>query len=175
MTALSKTTFSTPLGEMLAVASEKGLCLLTFTEEQPFISHYLQHYYPTARLQNTLSETLKQTKSWLKAYFAKHPKLETFPPFDLQGSQKARAILKALYRVPFGKTKTYGELAKTQNPNSSPRAVGGIVGRNPIAIMIPCHRIIGKDGTLRGFRSGLERKQWLLKHESITLPLGRLD
>ena len=81
-----------------------------------------------------------------------------------------------LTKIPFGETRSYGQLAKRlNNPNGS-RAVGLANGRNPIAIIVPCHRVIGADGSLTGFGGGIERKEWLLSHEGLpgtrALPLG---
>jgi len=86
-------------------------------------------------------------------------------PLHLQGTQFQQRVWRALTEIPYGATWSYGELAKRiGNPNAS-RAVGLANGRNPISILVPCHRVIGADGSLTGYGGGLQRKQWLLAHE----------
>ena len=90
-------------------------------------------------------------------------------PLRLVGTKFQRRVWQGLTEIPFGKTWSYGQLAKRlDNPNAC-RAVGLANGRNPIAIIVPCHRVIGADGTLTGFGGGLNRKQWLLAHEGVTV------
>lgn len=92
----------------------------------------------------------------------------------LQGSEFDRKIWYALYQIPFGTYRTYGELARSlgKGPGAA-RAVGGAAGRNPIAIIVPCHRLVGQDRSLTGFGMGLWRKRWLLEHEGA-YPLPEL-
>ena len=71
--------------------------------------------------------------------------------------------------IPFGQTLSYGQLAETLQPPTSPRAIGNAVGRNPISIVLPCHRVVGSRGDLTGFAGGLDRKEWLLTHEGAIL------
>lgn len=101
----------------------------------------------------------------LQAYFA--GELIDFDfPMELRGSDFQRRVWAALCEIPYGQTISYGELARwVGNPKAS-RAVGLANGRNPIAIVVPCHRVIGADGSLTGYGGGLERKVWLLEHEA---------
>jgi methylated-DNA-[protein]-cysteine S-methyltransferase len=88
-------------------------------------------------------------------------------PLRMQGTEFQQRAWRSLMQIPYGKTRSYGEQAKSiGNPNAS-RAVGLANGRNPIAIVVPCHRVIGADGSLTGFGGGLERKRWLLAHEGL--------
>ena len=88
-------------------------------------------------------------------------------PMRMQGTEFQRRVWNVLREIPFGETMSYGQLAKRiAQPNAS-RAVGLANGRNPIAILVPCHRVIGADGSLTGYGGGLERKQWLLAHEGL--------
>jgi methylated-DNA-[protein]-cysteine S-methyltransferase len=88
-------------------------------------------------------------------------------PLALNGTEFQRRVWRALTEIPYGKTWSYGEQARRiGNPKAS-RAVGLANGRNPIAIVVPCHRVIGADGSLTGFGGGLERKRWLLAHEGL--------
>lgn len=112
---------------------------------------------------------LLQTKSWLDGYFlGEAPEMTV--PLAAEGTSFQKMIWKFLGQIPYGATCTYGELAKKAaaalgREKMSSQAVGGAVGRNPISILIPCHRCIGSDGSLTGYAWGLERKQWLLAHE----------
>lgn len=103
-------------------------------------------------------------RSQLRAYFA--GELVNFA-LDLQprGTTFQRRVWSALCAIPYGSTTTYGRLASELGDPRGPRAVGLANGRNPIAIIIPCHRVIGADGSLTGYGGGLERKKWLLEHE----------
>ncbi len=109
-----------------------------------------------------LPDTIRQ----LEEYFAGCRR--TFDlPLRLQGTEFQRRVWNALKEIPYGVTWSYGELAaRIDNPNAS-RAVGLANGRNPISILVPCHRVIGADGSLTGYGGGLERKQWLLAHEGL--------
>jgi methylated-DNA-[protein]-cysteine S-methyltransferase len=109
-----------------------------------------------------LAETVRQ----LKEYFA-GTRREFDLPLRLEGSPFQKRVWRELGEIPYGATWSYGQLAKRiGNPNAS-RAVGLANGRNPISILVPCHRVIGADGTLTGYGGGLERKRWLLAHEGF--------
>jgi methylated-DNA-[protein]-cysteine S-methyltransferase len=100
----------------------------------------------------------------LEAYFA--GSRETFDvPLDLQGTDFQRRVWAGLLEIPYGETMSYGELARRVARPGASRAVGLANGRNPVAIIVPCHRVIGADGTLTGYGGGLDRKVWLLDHE----------
>jgi methylated-DNA-[protein]-cysteine S-methyltransferase len=111
----------------------------------------------------------------LDAYFA--GELEAFDvPMALHGTDFQKRVWDELTRIPFGETISYSELARRLGDLKLVRAVGTANGRNPISIIIPCHRVIGADGSLVGYGGGLERKEWLLEHEAVTsgrrLPVG---
>jgi methylated-DNA-[protein]-cysteine S-methyltransferase len=100
----------------------------------------------------------------LEAYFA--GSRETFDvPLDLHGTDFQRRVWAGLLEIPYGETMSYGELARRVARPGASRAVGLANGRNPVAIIVPCHRVIGADGTLTGYGGGLDRKVWLLDHE----------
>ncbi|HXA36272.1 MAG TPA: methylated-DNA--[protein]-cysteine S-methyltransferase [Steroidobacteraceae bacterium] len=88
-------------------------------------------------------------------------------PLRLQGTDFQRRVWRELTEIPYGETWSYGELAKRIDSPSASRAVGLANGRNPIAILVPCHRVIGADGSLTGYGGGLDRKRWLLAHEGL--------
>lgn len=106
-----------------------------------------------------------ETRRQMAAYFA--GELTEFDlPLAMRGTEFQQQVWRELQNIPFGVTISYGELAnRVGNPNSS-RAVGSANGRNPISIIVPCHRVIGSNGKLTGYGGGMERKEWLLAHES---------
>lgn len=107
---------------------------------------------------------------WLDVYFSgKAP--DFTPPLHVSGTEFQRKVWDFLLTIPYGHTMTYGEIAR--NVSSSPRAVGGAVGKNRVSLIIPCHRVIGHDGSLTGYGGGIERKEWLLRHEGATWTSGR--
>lgn len=105
----------------------------------------------------------ERAKDWLDRYFAGERPDPSELPIAPVGTAFQRAVWRRLREIPYGGLTTYGELAK--GLASSARAVGSAVGRNPISIIVPCHRVVGADGGLTGYAGGVERKQWLLKHE----------
>lgn len=146
-----------PLGQLTLVASEKGLCgvyMENHTEAR--INHNLWVENP-ARFPDVITQ--------LNAYFAR--KRRTFDlPLDLCGTSFRLRAWNALLQIPYGKTLSYGEQAALINHPKAVRAIGLANGKNPISIIVPCHRVIGKDGTLTGYGGGLERKRFLLDLES---------
>ena len=157
--------FDAPLGPMVAIASEKGLCLLEFGDRRMLESEF-------ADLQKRLSAVLLPGKNefteeavrQIQEYFAGTRK--TFSvPLHAPGTEFQQRVWAALREIPFGEMRSYGEIASAIGEPKAVRAVGTANGMNRIAIMIPCHRVIGADGALTGYGGGLWRKDWLLKHE----------
>ena len=113
----------------------------------------------------------RQAEAWLDAYFDKRD-LPPLPPLAPRGSGFRQAVWKLLLEIPAGETTTYGALAerlKTAGIPASPQAVGGAVGHNPISVLIPCHRVVGTDGSLTGYAGGVEKKRFLLELEGADL------
>lgn len=109
-------------------------------------------------------KAFKLVREQLKAYFA--GKLQEFElKIRGEGSEFQRSVWRALCKIPFGETESYGGLAKRIGNANASRAVGLANGKNPIGIIVPCHRVVGANGSLTGYGGGLERKQWLLEHE----------
>ena len=104
---------------------------------------------------------------WLENYFAGKPEAADFP-LSPAGTAFQKQVWEILMTVPYGETTTYGAIAKQLGKNMSAQAVGQAVGKNPISIIIPCHRVVGAKGQLTGYAGGLERKKWLLRHEEET-------
>jgi methylated-DNA-[protein]-cysteine S-methyltransferase len=141
-----------PIGIIEIQASEQGITKLVFTDKKV----------------ETINscDRLQQCKIQLKEYFAGTRKTFTLP-LDQKGTNFQKSIWSALVDIPFGKTKSYGHIANAINNPKAVRAVGAANGKNPISIIVPCHRVIGSNGTLTGYAWGLERKAWLLKHEGV--------
>jgi methylated-DNA-[protein]-cysteine S-methyltransferase len=119
--------------------------------------------------QDAAVEPLAATLRQLREYFA-GTRREFDLPLRLQGSPFQQRVWRELRKIPYGATWSYGQLAmRIGNPSAS-RAVGLANGRNPISILVPCHRVIGADGSLTGYGGGLERKSWLLAHEGALAP-----
>ena len=108
-----------------------------------------------------------RARDWLDRYFAGEWPSPAELPLAPVGTPFQKTVWKALCEIPCGETVTYGELAKRLH--TSPRAVGSAVGHNPISIIVPCHRIMGADGSLTGYAGGVERKKWLLAHEGVKM------
>jgi methylated-DNA-[protein]-cysteine S-methyltransferase len=150
------TTLKSPIGEIVLTSNEEGLSGL-YTPEHP--------YYKTAKKGMLDPKPFKAAIKQLDEYF-KGKRTE----FDLnlapEGTDFQKTVWKALAKIRFGKTQSYGEVAKViKNPKGS-RAVGLANGKNPICIIVPCHRVIGANGKLTGYAGGLKAKKWLLEHEA---------
>ncbi|MBL6750347.1 MAG: methylated-DNA--[protein]-cysteine S-methyltransferase [Nevskia sp.] len=109
---------------------------------------------------------LAPARAELRAYFAGELR-EFAVPYALAGTPFQRRVWSELARIPYGTTISYGELARRLGDPKASRAVGLANGRNPVSIVVPCHRVIGADGSLTGYGGGIERKQWLLRHEGV--------
>lgn len=155
-----------PLGSITLAASAKGLCGLWFDE---------QRHGPSASAIKTWPVTpghpvLQQASAQVQAYFAGQA-LRFDVPLDLSGGTPfQQAVWRALLTVPSGQSRSYGQLAAQLNNPQAVRAVGAAVGRNPVSIIVPCHRILGASGQLTGYAGGLWRKEALLRQEGHLLP-----
>lgn len=148
-----------PVGQLIILTSKKGLSGLYF-------GHRIEK--STLPTEDSENRILKRAAKQLGEYFAK--KRESFDlPLDAKGSEFRRDVWKQLSEIPFGETRSYGELAQKMGNPKAVRAVGIANGVNPISIIVPCHRVIGKDGSLIGFGGGLEIKTKLLQHEGLLL------
>ena len=118
-------------------------------------------------------DVLAQTRGELEEYFDGRRRTFTVP-LAPNGTEFQRSVWSALTEIPYGKTISYAELARRLGNEAAVRAVGAANGRNPIPVIVPCHRVIGSDGSLTGFGGGLPRKKWLLQHENA-LPLEQAE
>jgi methylated-DNA-[protein]-cysteine S-methyltransferase len=115
-----------------------------------------------------IHESVNDAMTQLEEYFA-GTRRDFELPLDLQGTEFQVAAWNALAEIPYGRIATYGQQAASIGRPKAVRAIGGANGRNPVAIVLPCHRIVGADGSLTGFGGGIEVKKWLLDHEQSTL------
>lgn len=159
------TKIETPLGEMIAAATKQGICLLEFNDRYdpgPENEYFEEIFEDTVRY--GMNRHLRALKKQLKEYF-KGKRRDFDIPVIKQGTEFQQSVWKDLQKIPFGTTRTYLEQARSINNPRSVRAVAGANASNRIAIVIPCHRVIGSDGRLVGYGGGIERKKWLLDHE----------
>lgn len=155
----------TPLGEMIAVSCDDELCLLEFSNRggrEPELEKLCKKL--NAELQENTNSLLERVEQELKEYF-KDGGFKFTVPLKLIGTEFEKAVWQAVRRVPAGETRTYAQIALIIGKPDACRAVGRANGSNPLAILVPCHRLVGSDGGLHGYGSGLWRKEWLLKHE----------
>lgn len=154
---------ATPVGRLLIAGNEDGLKHVAFCQTH-FSTQEVQPEPSWVLNERKLKEPIQQ----LKAYFAGKRKAFDIP-LACPGTDFQKRVWKALCEVPFGKTATYGEIAKSVGNPGASRAVGLANGQNPIAIVVPCHRIIGSNGKLTGYGGGLSHKQTLLHLEGVSL------
>ena len=149
-----------PLGRMVLVSNDTNLKMVSFSDE---------HIEESEILPEIMQKTIRQ----LGEYF-EGTRFDFDLDLDPDGTEFQKAVWQLLLRVPFGATKSYRDLAVESGSFLNTRAVGTANGKNPIAIIVPCHRIIGSDGKMVGYAGGLERKKWLLLHETTRTKDGRL-
>ena len=161
------TSCNSPAGELCLAASEKGLTGLWLAEQKYFAAGL-----PMDTVEQKDYPMLVQAVDWLESYFAgAKPNIQDLKlhPF---GSPFRQEVWKRLCEIPYGEVTTYGALAKAMakaagKEKMSSQAVGGAVGHNPISIIIPCHRVIGSNGSLTGYAGGIKNKIYLLEHEDV--------
>ena len=162
-------TYQSPLGELLLAADEEGLTGMWFQGQKYFAAGLGEETEPRGL------PVFEEAKRWLDLYFqGKQP--DFFPALHMQGTPFQKLVWELLLQIPYGETITYGELAgqiaaQLGRTSMSAQAVGGAVGHNKISILIPCHRVVGRDQNLTGYAGGLERKKWLLELEKGKHPV----
>jgi AraC family transcriptional regulator of adaptative response/methylated-DNA-[protein]-cysteine methyltransferase len=162
-------TADTPLGRMLVAATEKGICLIAFGEDDAGVEEILEEQFPNAELVSEEARTgwLADAVAFVTSQTSENPLAAKFP-LDVRATAFQQRVWKALQEIPRGETRSYSELATQLGAPSSTRAVAGACGANPVAVIVPCHRVIGKSGSLTGYRWGIERKRRLLEAEKKT-------
>lgn len=155
--------YASPLGELTMASDGESLNMLSFTGQ----SCIGMEAFDTEREKDI--EVFEETRKWLDIYFS-GIEPDFMPKLSLHGSEFQLEVWEYLRKFPYGQTVTYGDIAKEivkkhGIEKMSAQAVGGAVGRNPICILVPCHRVVGKNGNLTGFHGGIWRKEELLKIE----------
>jgi O-6-methylguanine DNA methyltransferase len=164
---LVRSTVETPLGPMLALASGTALCALEFSsgDRMSRLQSRLDRWFGRYTIEDGSNAVIDRARRWLQDYFMGIGPANDQLALDLRGHAFEQQVWRALREIPAGATSTYGAIAKRLGSAGASRAVGLANGANPIAIIVPCHRVIGSDGTLTGYGGGLDKKRWLLDHE----------
>jgi methylated-DNA-[protein]-cysteine S-methyltransferase len=152
-------TVRSPIGRLTLVASERGLAAVLWPREDPLRVRL------GALHEDRAHALLRQVERQLKEYFAGRRARFTVK-LDLAGTAFQRKVWRAVLAIPFGETRSYAQLAHRIGHPTASRAVGAANGRNPLSIIVPCHRVLGADGALRGYAGGLDAKRFLLDHEA---------
>ena len=157
---------ATPVGEVLLVTDGVGAVrALDFADDEDRMTRLLARHAPGASMK--AGRAPEPVRTALERYFGGDVHALDGLTVTTGGTDFQRSVWKALRAIPAGETRTYGQLAAAIGSPKAVRAVGLANGRNPVALIVPCHRVIGANGTLTGYAGGLERKRWLLQHEGI--------
>lgn len=151
-----------PLGELLLTADTQSLTGL-YLKGQKHFPNMLDSWQENADL-----KILTEVAAQLAEYFT-HKRQDFDLPLSPQGTTFQKQVWQQLHHIPFGETTSYGALAHLLGKPGAARAVGAANGRNPISIIVPCHRVIATNGKMTGYAGGIARKQWLLRHEQCPL------
>ena len=156
-------TIESPIGPLTLAERGARVCLLHFGADEPAIDRMFDRWYPgEPRDRQSIPSA-----SVLARYFDGEIAALDGIPVELNGTAFQKNVWQALRRIPHGTTISYSELARRVGEPSAVRAVGTANGANPVALIVPCHRVIGANGHLTGYGGGLDRKQWLLVHERV--------
>jgi O-6-methylguanine DNA methyltransferase len=166
---LNQTVLDTPYTKMVAMSSQKGLAVLEFLKpnRSELLEQRLTKYFPGYNIVEGSDDITAMTAEWLRRYFSREFDGLSAPPLDLRGTSFELTLWQALLRIPLGQTRTYQELAIELGIPKGARAVGGASRRNPVALIVPCHRVVGHNGRLVGYGGGLDVKQALIAHETL--------
>jgi len=160
MSELVQTTIDSPVGMLRLVAGEAGLIAVLWPDDRDG-----RVRLPVTVVSDQDDPRLRPAVDQLGEYFAR-TRQEFSLALDARGTEFQRLAWTALARIPFGETRTYSQQASAMGRPAAVRAVGGAIGRNPLSIVVPCHRVMGADGSLTGFAGGVRAKAWLLDHEA---------
>jgi|SRR5579872_6821188 len=164
---LSIDRIDTPIGEMLIVADRDGnLRAIDWIEHEACMRGLLRRHYGESGSRLEPARTPNGLTCAVRSYFAGELKAIDILPVQAAGTPFQQEVWRALRTIPCGTTISYAELAERIGRPTAVRAVGLANGSNPVGVVVPCHRVIGSDGSLTGYGGGIERKRWLLEHES---------
>lgn len=154
-----------PLGRLLLAATTRGVCRVMIGDTDRELENDLRMEYPNANVRRNDRILSAQVRSLLEHLRGKSPHVEL--PLDVRATAFQWRVWRHLQAIPYGETRTYSEVAAAIGKPAATRAVARACATNPVALLIPCHRVIGTDGSLRGYRWGVERKQKLLDQEKV--------
>jgi methylated-DNA-[protein]-cysteine S-methyltransferase len=163
---------ATPVGTMRALASDAALCAFEFQIDERLtrLDSRMLRWFSEPEVEQRENDVIARTRAWADAYFAGKRADISELTLDMRGAPFERTVWEALKTIPPGTTTSYGAIARQIGSPGASRAVGMANGANPVAIIVPCHRVIGANGTLTGYGGGLDRKRWLLNHERRWAP-----
>lgn len=161
------------LGRMLVAATEKGICAIAFGEDDAEVTEILHQRFPNAELSHETPRSgwLADAIEFITAQMSENPTAASFP-LDVRATAFQQRVWNALQQIPRGETRSYSQLAAELGSPTATRAVAGACAANPVAVIVPCHRVVGKNGSLTGFRWGTERKRRLLEAEKAVAHLS---
>jgi AraC family transcriptional regulator of adaptative response/methylated-DNA-[protein]-cysteine methyltransferase len=151
------------LGKFLIGATERGICAITFASSEAQVKAALRREYPSAEIVLDDKGLQRWASAFLKYLQGQHSRLDL--PLDIQGTAFQQRVWKELQRIPYGQTRSYSEIAQAIGQPKAVRAVARACAANPVPILIPCHRVIRKNGALGGYSGGIARKRALLMLE----------
>ncbi len=166
------TEYSSPIGPLLLVSDGENLIGIWMKDQKHFADNLNNKTLKRVGKEELI--IFNKVFKWLDSYFeGENPKISDLP-LEPKGTEFRKSVWDILLEIPYGKTITYGEIAKNiakqmNKEKMSSQAIGGAVGHNPISIIIPCHRVVGKDGSLTGYAGGIDKKIKLLKHENVDM------
>ncbi len=160
---ISYTIAASPLGQLLVAVTDRGVCAVRMGDTEAELEKDLSAEFPAATIRRDDSALREPVKKILNHLANKEPQLDL--PLDIRSTAFQRQVWEKLRAIPYGRTVSYGEVAKSLGKPGAVRAVGRACATNPVALVIPCHRVVREDKTLGGYRWGLERKQKLIDHE----------
>lgn len=162
-----------PLGRMLVAATDKGVCTITFGENDDEVIEVLRQRFPNAELTRDTPRNgwLADAIHFISTQMSESPTAAAFP-LDVRATAFQKRVWNALQQIPRGETRSYSQLAEELGAPTATRAVAGACAANPVAIVVPCHRVVGKNGSLTGYRWGTERKRKLLEAERAVAHLS---
>jgi methylated-DNA-[protein]-cysteine S-methyltransferase len=162
-------TYKSPIGNLLIASKDNKLVGLWMENQKYYLSNFKEEIVETQNL-----EVLVKTKKWLDKYFnGENPDIKELELNPI-GSEFRKSVWEILKKIPYGEVTTYNDIAKEIAKQKgiekmSAQAVGGAVGHNPISIIIPCHRVVGTNGSLTGYAGGIKKKLYLLEHEKVNM------